>query len=274
MEGYIMKTQQIDFERAQNLYKDYFTHSTNKTIAANITSTFSNCDISLLDNFLVSPREFLNQFLQKNYPNEISIKSNFINKVILKTKRHVTIFELNVGSSRVDLCKINGHSTAYEIKTELDSPKRLETQMQDYFNIFENVYLICPEKKLTLYENAIPTDCGVYTYRISKTGKYFFKLLRAAQKSTKIDPNLQLSTLTKKDLKQYFSCPVSYEKKIMISWIIENHRAETINTIFKQHLKEKYRENWQFLLNNRNDIFEIDYQWFFKNQISPQIVYV
>lgn len=269
-----MKTQQVNFERAQNLYKDYFTHSTNKTIAENIVSTFNIDDMTLINNSHTSPREFLNLFLQKNYPNEISIKSNFINKVIMKTKKHVTIFELNVGSSRIDLCKINGYSTAYEIKTELDSPKRLESQMKDYFNIFENVYLICPEKKLDLYDNFIPEDCGIYTYRISKTGKYYFKLLRVAQKSTKIDAELQLSTLTKKDLKHYFSCPDSLEKKTMISAITDNYSSKNINTIFKEHLKEKYQDNWQFLLDNRNDILEIDYQWFFKNQIPPQIVYV
>ncbi|MCA5013733.1 MULTISPECIES: sce7726 family protein [unclassified Enterococcus] len=270
-----MPNQQIDFERAQTLYKDYFTHSTNKTISMNILDTFRNeLDVSFFKDQRISPREFLNLFLQKNYPNEISIKSNFINKVITKTKKHVTIFELNVGSSRVDLCKINGHSTAYEIKTELDSPKRLETQMQDYFKIFENVYLICPEKKLSLYEELIPEDCGIYTYRLSKTGKYFFKLSRVAKKSNLIDSALQLSTLTKRDLKYYFSCPDYSDKEKMVFWVKDKFQPSMINTIFKNHLKEKYQDNWQFLLNNKSSILEIDYQWFFKNQIPPQIVYI
>ncbi|GEB27496.1 Uncharacterised protein [Enterococcus casseliflavus] len=270
-----MTIQQNDFERAQNLYKNYFTHSTNKTIAANICDVFNDeLNLSLFNDKHVSPREFLNFFLQKNYPNEISIKSNFINKVITKTKKHVTIFELNVGSSRVDLCKINGHSTAYEIKTELDSPKRLEAQMHDYFNIFENVYLICPQKKLNLYEKFVPKDCGIYTYRLSKTGKYFFKLERQSQKSSKINPVLQLATFTKKDLRYYFSCPEYLEKEQMILQIKDAYSDKEINTIFKNHLKEKYEDNWHFLLSNQNDILEIDYQWFFKNKISPQIVYV
>ncbi|HGF7896831.1 sce7726 family protein [Enterococcus faecium] len=270
-----MTNQQLNFARAQCLYKEYFTLLSNKTIAQNIFNVFDNeLDTSFFDEQKISPREFLNIFLQRNYPNEISIKSNFINKVLTKTKNHITIFELNVGTSRVDLCKINGHSTAYEIKTELDSPKRLETQMQDYFNIFENVYLICPEKKLDLYERSIPEACGIYTYRLSKTGKYFFRLRKNAKKSSKIDPILQLTTLTKKELKYYFSCPEMQDKKQMIQWVKNNFSSDKVNEIFKKSLKDKYQNNWKFLLNHQHSILEIDYQWFFKNQIPPQIVYL
>ena len=60
----------------------------------------------------------------------------------MKGKSHVTIFELPVGSSRADLCKINGTSVAYEIKTDLDNFNRLEKQIEDleddisYFVVF------------------------------------------------------------------------------------------------------------------------------------------
>lgn len=269
-----MTIKQVDFDRAQNLYKKYFTHSTNKTITENLFDVFNDeVDFSLFDNKQVSPREFLNLFLQKNYPNEISIKSNFINKVIMKTKKHVTIFELNVGSSRVDLCKINGHSTAYEIKTEFDSPTRLASQMKDYFKIFEKVYLICPEKKLYLYEKLLPDNCGIYTYRLSKTGKYFFKLKKNAQESIEINPKLQLFTFSKRELRNQFLCPDFQDKEQMILWVQSKYPNKMINFFFKKNTKEKYQNNWEFLRKNQQNILEIDYQWFFKNQILPHIVY-
>ncbi|MBC1578305.1 sce7726 family protein [Listeria seeligeri] len=262
------------FYLAQELYSEYFTHITTSTLENRIIKILGD---ELDSNFFVknpvTPREFLNIFLQKNYPNEISIKSNFINKVISKTKKHVTIFELNVGSSRVDLCKVNGQSTAFEIKTELDSPKRLKTQMKDYFSVFEEVYLICPEKKLDTYLKHIPLKCGIYTYKISATGKYFFNLQKKARHSSNICAFSQLSTFTKKDLLSYFSCPNFNEKRMMFNWIVEHHSDKQINTIFKCQLKDKYSQQWHFLLNNKENILEIDYQWFFKNQINPEIVY-
>lgn len=270
-----MGLHQTYFQQAQALYKGYFTHTTNKTIESNISHIF---DGEINDTYFeqegISPREFLNQFLQKNYPNEITIKSNFINKVITKTKKHVTIFELKVGSSRIDLCKINGHSTAYEIKTELDSPKRLEGQMKDYFQFFEEVYLICPENKLSIYADHIPNTCGIYTYRISKKGNYYFKLVKKAAHSTKLSPELQISAFSKKEMLSYFLNPCSADRKEMSDWILNNYTGEDINRIFKFCLKERYQKQWNFLASNKEHIMEIDYQWFFKNQISPEIVYL
>ena len=56
-----------------------------------------------------------NRIILNYYPNEICIKSSFIKQILMNGKKHVTIFELPVGSSRADLCKINGESIAYEI---------------------------------------------------------------------------------------------------------------------------------------------------------------
>jgi hypothetical protein len=262
------------FEYAKMLSNQYSTYLTNEDVKRKILNIFDGEPPIDQYNSGLSHREFVNSFLLHHYPNETSIKSTFINKILFKTTNHVSIFELNVGKSRLDLCKINGNSTAFEIKTELDTHKRLRQQMEDYFQVFEKVYLICSVNNLENMLPHLPEECGIYTYHTTKKGKYIFKKNRKAIKSNNISPIAQLSVLTKKDLNIFFNSQVLLNKDEMINDIISRYTENEINKIFKSCLKYKYYSKWNFLVKNSTDILEIDYQWFFKTQLSPEIVYL
>lgn len=261
------------FESAKLLSSEYSTFLSNESVKSKILEVF---DGQLPDEFQSNStiRESLNTFLLRHYPNETSIKSTFINNILLKTKNHVSIFELNVGKSRLDLCKINGTSVAYEIKTDLDTPKRLTQQMNDYFQVFDEVYLICSMKNLKNMLPYLQEECGIYTYYTTKTGRYIFKKYRQAITSNYISPIAQLSALTKKDLFSFFNCPYFATKDEMIDFICGTKTNKEINQLFKYCLKNKYHINWKFIVLNKADILEIDYQWFFKNLLPPKIVYL
>lgn len=51
------------------------------------------------------------------------------------------------------------------------------------------------------------------------------------------------------------------------------YNDEFINRIFKQILKKRFEPQWTFLKKNHEYIYEIDYQWFYKNQIDPSRIY-
>lgn len=217
-----------------------------------------------------------NKILMKYYPNEICIKSNFVNKVLLNGKKHVTIFELPIGTSRADLCKINGMSVAYEIKTDLDNFSRLQKQLTDYFDIFDEVYVICSNTNYNEIAHMIPDQCGIYTYVHTKRGAYHFDLTKKAAVNLKINPRRQLELLKAKELLNCFSLPDTQKTASgidIIEYIIQNHSPAYINDTFKNILKKRYQERWVFLRENHKQINEIDYQWFYKNQIAPAKVY-
>lgn len=273
MECSIMSKENNYFKYAKLLANQYSTYLSNASVEQKVLEVF-NGDLPSQFNDELPLRESLNKFLLHHYPNETAIKSTFINNVLFKTNNHVSIFELNVGKSRLDLCKINGISTAFEIKTDLDTPRRLNQQMTDYFQVFDEVYLICSEKNLKVMLPHLPNECGIYTYNKTKTGKYSFKKYRQATASNCISSLAQLSALTKKDLSSFFKCPYLETKDEMIKFIINNNTDKEINKSFKHCLKNKFKDNWYFIVNNRSDILEIDYQWFFKNLLSPKIVYL
>lgn len=263
------------FEYGQLLSKSYSTVLRNEDVKEKVIDIFKD---HINDRFFkennIKPRVFINDFLLRYYPDETAIKSSFINNVICKSSNHVTIFELNVGNSRLDLCKINGVSTAYEIKTELDTPIRLKSQMKDYFRTFEKVYLVCPESKIDSMIEEIPEECGMYTYYMTKTGRYIFKKRRNAVKSKELSSYSQLLALTKRELQLYFDCDYLNEKESMVTSIMDTKSKESINQIFKKCLKDKFSKRWEFLLEHKSKILEIDYQWFYKNQLPPEIVYL
>lgn len=261
------------FEYAQSLSNQYSTILSEASIQEKLLEVFKG-QLPDKEKYNMTAREFLNNFLLLNYPNEIAVKSTFIKNILFKTKNHVSIFELNVGQSRLDLCKINTLSTAFEIKTDLDTPQRLKQQMDDYFQVFENVYIICSINNVDSMVNYTPKECGIYTYRITKNGRYIFKKIRNAEKSNYISSSAQLSILTKRDLSAYFACPYLENKEDMIDSIIDNITDEEINKKFKSCLKNKFQFKWEYLVEHSSDILEIDYQWFFKNNITPEIVYL
>ncbi|MBY7144594.1 sce7726 family protein [Virgibacillus sp. NKC19-3] len=262
------------FEIGKFLSNKYSTSFSNATIENEMFEQFDQKFLNDFNETDLSPREFINNFILLHYPNETAIKSTFLNNVLFKSNNHVSIFELKVGSSRIDLCKINGKSIAFEIKTELDTPTRLSQQMYDYLRVFDEVFLICSVNNYSRMLPYLPDECGTYTYYITNTGKYIFKKRRNALKSGLISPYYQLSALTKKDLSIFFNCTYLEKKNSMIDWIIAKKTSREINKLFKECLKNKFQDKWSFLMNHRSEILEIDYQWFYKNPLSPKIVYL
>lgn len=260
------------FKEAQQLYSLYSTLENISLLGKHLKNVLDSTFLSTMNGQNV--HAIYNDIILKHYPNEICIKSNFIKQVLMKGKSHVTIFELPVGSSRADLCKINGTSVVYEIKTDLDNFNRLEKQLEDYYKIFEEVYIICSISNVDHALSVIPQTCGLYSYRQSKSGKYIFKLHRAAEKHTNLNTKNQLQIIYKRELHDYFKLDSAITKKSdLIDIALKMYSPDKINHLFKQIMKKRFEKHWEFLKTNYMDIYEIDYQWFYQNQIPPSRIY-
>lgn len=259
------------FKIAQTLFSSYSTLKLNNILENNLADTLDATILNTYQN--QNAREIYNEIILKYYPNELSVKANFINQILFKSNNHVTIFELPIGGSRIDLCKLNGSSIAYEIKTDLDNLSRLNKQLNDYLEIFEKVFVICSSNKLTEIEKQIIPTCGIYTYTISKNGNYKFELYKHANFSKNLNSKKQLDILRKQELIKNFTTNSLTLREDISLLILKEYSQKQINEIFKKVIKTRYKNQWDFLKNNRSLIYEIDYQWFFKNNINPSIIY-
>ena len=90
--------------------------------------------------------EEIYRLLSENYRNEYVYKNTILNSLIrdkkLTQNTSVVLNEFKVGKSIADLVFINGENRVFEIKTELDSPERLKTQILDYQKVFSEIYIV------------------------------------------------------------------------------------------------------------------------------------
>ncbi|WP_407471740.1 sce7726 family protein [Xanthomonas campestris pv. raphani] len=104
--------------------------------------------------------------LRQHYRCEYFYKATIADRVVFgrhsprTSSLHV---ELPVGRSIVDLAVFNGNSTAYEIKTEFDSHRRLSTQTPDYLKVFERVYLVTHPSISPSYLRVLDERVGILT---------------------------------------------------------------------------------------------------------------
>lgn len=111
--------------------------------------------------------EALYSYLLTEYRCEYVYK-NFIAKKILLGRHSLNtstlLNEFRVGSSLADLVLINGKSVVYEIKTELDTPERLEDQLKDYRKAFTHIYLVTHHSLTNKYFSILNDDTvGIIT---------------------------------------------------------------------------------------------------------------
>lgn len=169
---------------------------------------------SNLKNF--SLRQILNKnynLLKKNYRNEYFYKNTLFNNIILKNhnlNNCLTLCEFPVGKSMLDVAVFNGTSTAYEIKSEKDTPKRLLQQLDDYIKSFEFVYLVTHKNFAQKVLNLIPPNVGVLVLSENNND---FSLLRTAKSNIQFFEfkyffdSLRLSEIKNIILKKFGSYP-------------------------------------------------------------------
>ena len=218
--------------------------------------------------------EIVNELIFNYYFCERVIKYHFIRH--LKNRiNHIVAFEMSIGESRVDICRINGNSYAYEIKTEYDTFDRLETQMRDYLKTFEKVYVIVPKARIDDVKLHIPDSCGVISYKVNENMDVVFSYVKKATKNC-CDIALCINSLSSNDMSFLLKllkekdCKTRDEK---ITLLLQLAHSKPIWKCYRQLLRHKYEDQWTFITKHFNEILPIDIQSFFSSNIDPRLLY-
>lgn len=256
---------------AQALHDLYATPQSESMLRAMVESTLGH---QAFERQPETTRYFINELLMRCYPNESAVKASFVDNVILKqASRAVSIFELPVGESRVDFCKVNGHSAAYEIKTDLDTFYRLEKQLADYYDVFDYVYIITSDARWKTLPDYVPETCGIYSFHQKHDGRFAFTLRQRPQLNRNLNSKKQLTIIPKRDLGIALGLDLRQQKDVMVSQCLSAMDSRSINTMFKNYLKRRYGNRWEYFKSVQPQIFEIDYEWFYHNNLNPSYIY-
>ena len=164
---------------------------------------------------------------------------------------------------------------AYEIKTSYDTFDRLDTQMADYMDTFEKVYLVIPFDRKDDAACHIPENCGIITYRISKNGELIFHYLRKAN-TNMCDIRKCISSLSSADISQFLkllkiqNIPTLKDEKLSMLFSKSNR---ALWSAYKKLLKIKYAPKWDYLIKHFSEILPIDMQNFFSTSLNPSLAY-
>ncbi len=108
--------------------------------------------------------ELLYDYFLKNYRCEYVYKNAIANKILLgrhSLNTSALLTEFRSGSAKADLVLLNGTSTVYEVKTELDTLDRLKKQIESYRDLFEYIYVITHESQMGSVLDTIEPDIGL-----------------------------------------------------------------------------------------------------------------
>lgn len=140
---------------------------------------------------------YIYSVMSKAYRNEYVFKNEIINQLLIKrygTEDTIALNEFRVGDSIVDLAMMNGESKAFEIKTSLDSPKRLRKQMNDYKRLFNKCYVVVDAEECDYYAQHIEDSTGIVSLKYEK-GRIVLKEYRGAAKCETIDADCMMKCL-------------------------------------------------------------------------------
>lgn len=140
--------------------------------------------------------------LSKYYRCEYVYKNELI-KLLLNscgTRNSVCFSEFRVGNSIADMVMFNGESKAFEIKTEYDTPRRLDKQMEDYKRFFDKCYIVVPENTLDDYRSIVESTTGIIAMS-RDNGRIILKEFRAAHRNERFEPEALMSCLRTSEYK-------------------------------------------------------------------------
>jgi hypothetical protein len=107
------------------------------------------------------------EHLLKHYRHEYLYKVALLNSYVLHNyclSDTILLNEFKIGNSKADTIFVNGTNKVFEIKTELDSPERLATQISDYYKGFTEVYIVVHHSMISKYRHLVNDRVGIMVF--------------------------------------------------------------------------------------------------------------
>lgn len=191
--------------------------------------------------------KYIYKELSKDYRNEYVYKNTFINELLIKSyglKDTIAINEFRVGDSIADIVLFNGTSKAFEIKTELDSSKRLNGQLADYRKIFKESYIVTHEALIDKY---LKEDDSVGIIALEEHSRSLKMIeIRPAKVNLEINPETVIRSIRTSEykgiIKQYYGeLPImnSFNMFDICSDLLKQMPKKDLNKLFIEQLKKR-----------------------------------
>ncbi len=112
-------------------------------------------------------------------------------KFVLNDPTCLILDELGLcqGSARIDVAVLNGKVHGYEIKSDMDTLERADSQLAVYKKIFDYLTFVVGQKHRDSIQTKIPEWCGITLIYSNAKDEIKVKKLRDAKRNTNVDPH-------------------------------------------------------------------------------------
>ncbi|EHQ5004380.1 sce7726 family protein [Salmonella enterica] len=155
-------------------------------------------------------------------------------------------------SRRADLAVANGHLQAFEIKSDFDSLKRLDGQLETFTSRFEKVTVVCAPKFTYEIAKKVKSDVGVIEYLNTNKGVRF-KIVQRGRTAVLGNKKVYINFLLKKELQLLL---IENGKKFLfesgreaLERIAEQIPLSRIRDFVLKSIKQRYKETSDDYLN-------------------------
>ncbi len=189
---------------------------------------------------------YLYRCLIKNYRNEYVYKNSLLSDICKKygTSRTYVCSEFEVGNSIADMVMFNGTSRVFEIKTELDTDKRLLSQLEDYRKVFRECYLVVYKDCIDKFAN-LDSDAGLVALSVER-GHVKLETIRESVENYTMDSKTLIRCLRMGEYKELVRRYLGYlpEMSVFSSFdiceeIMSTIPAEQLHSLFVEIMKER-----------------------------------
>ncbi|WP_046179243.1 sce7726 family protein [Domibacillus tundrae] len=183
--------------------------------------------------------------------NDLKVRALLTNELIsiygdCEDTRIINELGLDFGAARVDIAVVNGIMHGYEIKSDLDTLKRLPRQMEYYNRAFERMTIVVSRKYLLEVKTLVPEWWGI---KIISADQSRLVNVRKGRRVSFQDPEIIIKLLWKKELEgliDHLGLPKSLKKmrkKQLLSFLQAEADFEVIKAYVYSTLKS--RDNWR-----------------------------
>jgi len=193
--------------------------------------------------------KYVYSILETHYQNEYILKNTFLTHWLIKElgETDSKVFsEFRVGNSIADIAMFNGHSKVFEIKTEYDTDRRLQWQLESYRKVFNQIFLIISKTKLSVFKK-YEKDIGIITFDNKQMNK--FEIYRESPIIPIVDATTIMDILHTKEYKtiveiHYGELPkmTSFNQYNICNELIRQIPNEKLNTYFINQMKRRKSE--------------------------------
>ena len=189
------------------------------------------------------------RYMLKNYRNEYIYKNELVNKHIYKhfgRTSSVAVNEFRVADAVADLALFNGESKCFEIKSDLDSPQRLSSQLDYYQRVFEQCYIMVPVETVADYQSLVDDRVGILTLRYCRNGQVSLNTERLAKPNETVDIDVLMRSVRAEEyrwmVKQaYGRLPdvSDFEMFETCKDMLSHLNNEQLHTLFREAVKQR-----------------------------------